>query len=90
MRRGLEPAWDLHGEYSTDIFTREAVRLITNHNSSQPMFLYLAHAAVHSGNSYNPIQAPDKEVVKFDAISDYNRKRFAGKRTLLKRKASAY
>ncbi|XP_018374797.1 PREDICTED: arylsulfatase B [Trachymyrmex cornetzi] len=78
IRRGMQPAWDLHGQYSTDIFTKEAVRLIDNHNSSRPMFLYLAHAAVHSGNPYNPLPAPDEEVAKFNNIFDYNRRRFAG------------
>ncbi|XP_070150541.1 arylsulfatase B [Polyergus mexicanus] len=77
MRRDMEPAWDLHGEYSTDIFTKEAVKLIDNHNSSRPMFLYLAHAAVHSGNPYNPLPAPDEEVAKLKNIFDYNRRRFA-------------
>jgi hypothetical protein len=78
MRRGLEPAWDLHGQYSTDIFTKEAVRLIKTHNTSKPLFLYLAHAAVHSGNPYNPLPAPDEVVAKFNIITDYNRRRFAG------------
>lgn len=78
MRRGMEPAWDLHGQYSTDIFTKEAVRLIKTHNASKPLFLYLAHAAVHSGNPYNPLPAPDEVVAKFGRITDYNRRRFAG------------
>lgn len=78
MRRGLEPAWDLHGQYSTDVFTKEAVRLIDNHNTSRPMFLYLSHAAVHSGNPYNPLPAHDHDVAKFPKILDYNRRRFAG------------
>lgn len=78
MRRGMEPAWDLHGEYSTDVFTKEAVRLIDSHNNSRPMFLYIAHAAVHSGNPYNPLPTPDAEVAKFKNIFDYNRRRFAG------------
>ncbi|XP_017766449.1 PREDICTED: arylsulfatase J [Eufriesea mexicana] len=78
MRRGLGSAWDLHGQYSTDIFTKEAVTLIEKHNTSRPMFLYLAHAAVHSGNPYNPLPAPDQEVAKFTNIADYERRRFAG------------
>ncbi|XP_031839749.1 arylsulfatase B [Nomia melanderi] len=78
MRRGLEPAWDLHGQYSTDIFTREAEKLIDAHNTSRPMFLYLAHAAVHSGNPYNPLPAPDPSVARFSDIRDYNRRRYAG------------
>ncbi|XP_076641495.1 arylsulfatase B [Halictus rubicundus] len=83
MRRGLDPAWDLHGQYSTDIFTKEAEKLIDAHNTSRPMFLYLAHAAVHSGNPYNPLPAPDHKVAKFNDISDYNRRRFAGMLTVL-------
>lgn len=79
MRRDLEPAWDLHGRYSTDVFTEEAVKIIKNHNTSDPLFLYLAHTAVHSGNPYNPLPAPDDIVEKFDWIPDYKRRRFAGK-----------
>ncbi|XP_043598964.1 arylsulfatase B-like [Bombus pyrosoma] len=78
MRRGLNSAWDLHGQYSTDIFTREAVKLINDHNASRPMFLYLPHAAVHSGNSYNPLPVPDQDVAKFTNIFNYERRRFAG------------
>ncbi|XP_077289818.1 arylsulfatase B-like [Arctopsyche grandis] len=77
MRRGMETAWDLHGQYSTDLFTSEAVKLIQSHNTSKPMFLYLAHAAVHSGNKYNPLPAPDETVAKFPNITNYSRRRFA-------------
>ncbi|XP_019869288.1 arylsulfatase B isoform X2 [Aethina tumida] len=77
MRRGMEVAYDLHGKYSTDIFTEESVKIISKHNTSKPLFLYLAHAAVHSGNPYNPLPAPDSEVQKFEYIKDYNRRRFA-------------
>lgn len=83
MRRDTQVAWDLHGEYSTDVFTKEAVNLIANHNQSQPLFLYLAHAAVHSGNPYNPLAAPDDFISKFNFIEDYNRRKFAGMLTKL-------
>ncbi|XP_015593015.1 arylsulfatase B [Cephus cinctus] len=78
MRRGLQPAWDLHGKYSTDVFTSESVTLIKNHNTTEPLFLYVAHAAVHSGNPYNPLPVPDKEAARFTDISNYNRRRYAG------------
>lgn len=78
MRRDLKTAWELHGQYSTDVFTQEAVQLIENHNATQPLFLYIAHAAVHSGNPYNPLPAPDFEVARHTSIADYNRRRFAG------------
>ncbi|XP_047351351.1 arylsulfatase J isoform X1 [Vespa velutina] len=83
MRRDMKAAWELHGQYSTDVFTQEAVQLIENHNSTQPLFLYLAHAAVHSGNPYNPLPAPDFEVARHTSITDYNRRRFAGMLTVL-------
>ena len=47
-------AWSDYGKYATDIFTDEAVGAINNHgnmNTSQPLFLYLAHLAVHSANT---------------------------------------
>lgn len=78
----MELAKDLHGQYSTDIFTEEAVKLIHNHNKTSPFFLYLAHTATHSGNQYNPLPAPDEYVAKFSYIKEYKRQRFAGKLSL--------
>lgn len=78
MRRNLSLAFDLHGQYSTDIFTQEAVNIIQTHNPKTPLFLYLAHVAVHSANPYNPLPAPDETVEKFAYISNYKRQRFAG------------
>ncbi|XP_014290854.1 arylsulfatase B [Halyomorpha halys] len=83
LRRGLDPAVEYHGRYSTDLFTDEAVQIIEEHNTSEPLFLYLAHAAVHSGNPYNPLAAPDALISSFRNITDYYRKRFAGMMTKL-------
>lgn len=77
MRTGLDVAYDLHGAYTTDIIAKESVKIIQNHNSSKPLFLYIAHAAVHSGNPYNPLPAPDETVAKMSHIGDYNRRKFA-------------
>lgn len=79
MRRNLSIAYDLHGKYSTDIFTEEAVKLIFSHDETNPLFLYIAHAATHSGNPYNPLPAPDDAVARFSKIEDYHRRRFAGR-----------
>lgn len=40
---------DERGNYSTHVFTREAIRVIENHpqRPHEPLFLYLAHQAVH-------------------------------------------
>ncbi len=44
-----------------------------------PLFLYLAHQAVHSANTYSPLQAPPESVSRFRGrIPDENRRRFAG------------
>lgn len=83
MRRDMEPATELHGLYNTDLFTDEAVDIIQRHNTSEPLFLYLAHAAVHSGNPYNPLSAPDPLIATFTNITDYYRQRFAGMLTKL-------
>jgi arylsulfatase B len=77
MRRGFDVAYDLHGQYTTDVITKEAVKIIQNRNSSQPLFLYVAHTAVHSSNPYSPLPAPDETVAKINNIDDYNRRKFA-------------
>lgn len=78
MRRNMSLAYDCYGKYTTDLFTAEAVEIINEHNTSQPLFLYLAHLAVHSGNPYAPLQAPEEVVKKFSYIEDENRRKFAG------------
>ena len=66
------------GQYSTEIYTKKAVDLILNHKQDKPLFLYLAHQAVHKGNIYKPLEAPDKYVDKFKSIKNLKRRTFAG------------
>lgn len=77
MRRDLDTAWDLHGKYSTDVFTREAVKVIQKHNDTEPLFLYLAHGATHSSNPYDLLPVPDETVEKFLNVTNYKRRKFA-------------
>lgn len=77
MRRGFDVAYDLHGKYTTDVITNEAVKIIQKQNTSQPLFLYIAHTAVHSSNPYSPLPAPDATVAKIKHIEDFNRRKFA-------------
>ena len=49
-RNSLEAA---EGTYLTDHLTDEAIRLISERDSSKPYFLHLAHYTVHT-----PLQAP--------------------------------
>ncbi|XP_023319572.1 arylsulfatase B isoform X1 [Eurytemora carolleeae] len=78
FRRNMSIAWDDYGEYATDIFTKEAVKVIANHDKDSPLFLYLAHLAVHSGNTYAPLQAPEDAINKHSYITDTNRRTFSG------------
>ncbi|BES94699.1 arylsulfatase b [Nesidiocoris tenuis] len=78
MRIGMDVAYGLHGQSTTDVVTAEAVRVIKSHPQDVPLFLYVAHSAVHSGNPYNPLCTKDADAEKFTNITDYNRRRFAG------------
>ncbi|XP_059059474.1 arylsulfatase J [Achroia grisella] len=69
---------DLFGVYATDIYTDEAIKVIKSHNKTQPLFLMVAHSAVHSGNPYEPIRAPEDIIEKFSYIKDRQRQKFAG------------
>lgn len=84
MRKGYNVAYDLHGKYTTDVIKDEAVKIIQKRNASQPLFLYVAHTAVHSSNSYSPLPAPDETVAKIKNIEDYNRRKYAGSLIRLK------
>nr|CAD7462125.1 unnamed protein product [Timema tahoe] len=77
LRRNLTLARDLVGQYATDVFTDEAVRLISNHRETEPLFLYLAHLAPHAGNKGKLLEAPQEIVNKFDYIADPNRRTYA-------------
>lgn len=83
MRRNMTVDWDAKGKYSTHLFTDEAVKLINQHSTEQPMFMYLAHLAPHTGNNDNPLQAPDEEVAKFAHIADPERRIYAAMVSLL-------
>lgn len=68
------------GQYSTEIFAQEAIKIIMNHNKEEPLFLYLPFQAVHSGNlpDGKPLQAPGKYINRFPHIQNINRKTYAG------------
>jgi hypothetical protein len=78
MRRDMEVHWASYGNYTTDLFAQEAVRIILQHDKNRPLFLYLAHLATHSANPYRPLQAPAEAVKEFGYIADKKRRIFAG------------
>ncbi|VVC38318.1 Alkaline-phosphatase-like, core domain,Alkaline phosphatase-like, alpha/beta/alpha,Sulfatase, N- [Cinara cedri] len=77
LRRNDSFVWDAVGKYATDVFTDEAVRLIKEQPANRPLFMYLAHLAVHTGNKGKYLEAPQSEINKFKHIADPNRRTYA-------------
>ncbi|KAK7789360.1 hypothetical protein R5R35_010315 [Gryllus longicercus] len=77
MRRNMSVATDAVGKYTTRLFTEEAVDRIRRHDARQPLFLYLAHLAVHAANYEVPLQAPAEAVARFAHIADPERRLYA-------------
>ncbi|XP_071876830.1 arylsulfatase B [Bombus fervidus] len=74
MHRGDDPAYGMNREYATDMFTREAISIIENHEVNRPLYLQLSHLAVHA-----PLEQPtnvynDREPIH---IREPNRRKYA-------------
>ncbi|GFR70811.1 arylsulfatase [Elysia marginata] len=79
FRRDKQLLWNCTGLYSTTLFRDEAVRIINQHNESEPLFLYLPFQAVHSGNGNGVhLQAPKSYIDKFSYIQNKDRRTYAG------------
>ncbi|XP_076252531.1 arylsulfatase B-like [Rhynchophorus ferrugineus] len=89
MRRNMSVDWEAKGKYSTELFTDEAVNTIRDHNTKDPLFMYLAHLAPHAGNDWDPLQAPDEEITKFAHIQDPERRIYAAMVSMLDRSVGA-
>ncbi|XP_021920854.1 arylsulfatase J-like isoform X2 [Zootermopsis nevadensis] len=79
LRRDMNVSWAEKGKYATDVFTREAVRLILQHNTSRPLFLEVSHLAVHSARNTQLLEVPNLEeaLTKFSYIPDTQRRIFS-------------
>ncbi|XP_041816653.1 arylsulfatase B-like [Chelmon rostratus] len=73
LRDGEEVATRYTGVYSTELFSQKVTNIIGKHNSTKPLFLYVALQSVHS-----PLQVPERYVAPYSFISDPNRKLYAG------------
>ncbi|KAK5599731.1 hypothetical protein CRENBAI_016408 [Crenichthys baileyi] len=73
LRDGEEVATAYKGDYSTELFSQRAVSIIKKHNSSEPLFLYVALQAVHS-----PLQVPERYLTPYSFIEDPHRRLYAG------------
>jgi arylsulfatase A-like enzyme len=64
--------------YSTTLLGNDAVKVIENHDTSKPLFLYLAFNAPHT-----PYQAPQEYLDKYKSIEDPSRRAYAGSITAM-------
>nr|CAD7590329.1 unnamed protein product [Timema genevievae] len=80
LHRDLNPTPENRGQYATDVFTREAVDIILSHDKSRPLYLQVAHLAVHSGNDTLQLEVPDVDATerRFSYITNPRRRLFAG------------
>ncbi len=58
--------------YTTTLLGDEAVRLIENHDTARPLFLYVPFNAPHS-----PLQAPQEYLDRYSGITDNKRRTYA-------------
>jgi arylsulfatase A-like enzyme len=66
--------WEKQGEYSTNMYTTRAVDLISKHDPTKPLFMYLAYQGVHA-----PRQAPVHYWGPYNkTIADFQRRQYAG------------
>ena len=47
LHDGVEPSYEGGGQYVTDLYTSKAEQVIATHNSSTPLFLYVAFQATN-------------------------------------------
>ncbi len=77
FRNNMDVIQNISGIYATEYYTDRALELISNHNVSKPMFLYMSYPNVHAANDYDKLQAPEEMIEKFGYIKDENRRKFA-------------
>jgi len=72
-----------YGKYSTELFAEQAEKIIAEHDDSKPLFMYLPHQAVHSGNPVTPLESPWQYLKGLGHITQEKRRKFGGMLTAL-------
>ncbi|XP_015182415.1 PREDICTED: arylsulfatase B-like [Polistes dominula] len=73
---------DFSTGYMTDLITEEAEKIISNHDPATPLYLQIAHLAMHASGLDNGEELQVKDMKKvndtFGYIKDINRRKLAG------------
>ncbi|XP_029838444.2 arylsulfatase B-like [Ixodes scapularis] len=83
FRRDMQKSKEDDGRYYTHVMTEEALKIIKDHPNEKPLFLYIAHLAVHSGNQPEPLKAPTKYTDPYMDIGHPSRTLYAGMLSVL-------
>lgn len=70
--RNEELVQDIVGDYTTNLFAKEAERIIKKHEPQNPLFLFLSFQAPHA-----PLQVPKRFLKIYKNIKDRNRRVYA-------------
>ncbi|XP_033097319.1 arylsulfatase I-like [Anneissia japonica] len=74
FRRNDAVEYNYKGIYSTFVYAKEAIDIISKHDPDKPMFLYISLQAVHT-----PLQVPSDYTLPYvDTIKNKNRRVYAG------------
>ncbi|XP_077547832.1 arylsulfatase B-like [Haemaphysalis longicornis] len=73
-----DPVRDTDGAYSTHLLAGRAIDIISNHDSSKPLFMYLSTIAAHGQTHQLPTEAPERNLAKFPYIGNRKRTLLAG------------
>ena len=74
----FQSVWTQWGNYSSQMYSMEAIDRIMQHDTKDPMFMYLCYQAVHSANlATDPLQAPLDWINKFSFIKHEGRRKYA-------------
>ncbi|CAG2178213.1 unnamed protein product, partial [Oppiella nova] len=74
FRHNMDVITNASGVYSTHYFTDRCLHIIDEHNTSEPLFLYVPHQAIHVSANKLPVEAPQEYIDMFAYIeSDMRR-----------------
>ncbi|GAB0100713.1 hypothetical protein DMENIID0001_167960 [Sergentomyia squamirostris] len=85
FRRNLDITYEGLGKYATDLFTKESVKIIRQHNTAVPLLLITSFNAPHAAISSIPLEAPANEIDKLNYIPDPDLRTYAAMVTRMDR-----